>query len=59
MTATANRFPGEWTIRTEKDFGFEITRALGNGQSEWLKDETGNEVVFDTHQEATEYLATR
>ena len=48
----AARFPGAWTARNEQSFGFEVTRAMGGGASQWLKDSTGNELVFDTLQEA-------
>ncbi len=49
----ASRFPGAWTVRNEQSFGFEVTRAMGAHTSEWLKDKAGNELVFDTVQEAT------
>lgn len=48
----APRFPGPWTVRNEQAWGFEITRALGGGESEWMVDETGAIAVFDTEQEA-------
>lgn len=53
------RFPGAWTVRMEQPWGFEITRALGGGESEWMTDETGATVVFDTEREAANYLASR
>ena len=53
---SAARFPGAWTVRLEQAWGFEITRALGGGESEWMVDETGAIAVFDTEQEAREYL---
>jgi hypothetical protein len=47
-----SRFPGKWTVRAEQEFGFEISRALGGWQSEWLKDANGDDLVFDTQAEA-------
>lgn len=44
--------PGPWTVRAEKAFGFEISRALGRYESEWLKDANGEELVFSTREEA-------
>jgi hypothetical protein len=46
------RFPGQWTVRTEQPWGFDVTRALGNYQSEWLRTTGGEELVFDTEAEA-------
>lgn len=46
------RFPGPWAVRAEQPWGFEVTRAIGGHTSEWLSDEKGEPLVFNTAIEA-------
>lgn len=52
------QFPGPWTVRAERPWGFEITRALGGHRSEWLCDKDGESLVFGTAEEARTALAS-